>query len=106
MQNSRGGLLGRIGERTQQCNNPQFALRAQELCEARYGFTKSTQEIVSIHSVIEPIDEIFVDCSTTALSPGAGNTASLCLYEIEWSPLFVMAVTLYWMELLAGNFWW
>jgi len=31
----------------QQCNNPQFGLQAQKLCEARHSFTKSTQEVAS-----------------------------------------------------------
>ena len=70
-------------------NNPQFALRVQELCEARHGFAKLTQEIASIYSVInhsmqllasilrshiwlrkahEPEGQI-VDCCTTGWSP-------------------------------------
>ena len=32
----------------QKCNNPQLALWAEELCEARHGFAKSTQEIESV----------------------------------------------------------
>ena len=39
-------------------NNPQVALRAQQLCEARHGFAKSTQEVASRYSVIKPLDAI------------------------------------------------
>ena len=38
---------------------PQFALRAHELCEPRHGFAKSTQEIASRYSDNEPIDATF-----------------------------------------------
>ena len=60
-------------------SNPQVTLRAQQLCEARHGFAKSTQEVASRYSVIKPLDTTscvdfptvgqIVDCCTTGWSP-------------------------------------
>ena len=38
-----------------------------ELCEARHGFAKSTEEAASIYPVVEPIDEILATfCEATS----------------------------------------
>ena len=68
---------------------PHMALRAQELCEARHGFTKSTQKIASKYSVINHSTQLLASILRShvwlrkALKPG-GQTMDCC--TTGWSP--------------------
>ena len=53
-----------------------FALRAQEIREARDGLAKSTQEIASIYSFIEPIDAAWMVSLSTCGSAERMRAAS------------------------------
>ena len=111
-------------------NNPQFALRAQELCEAwhdfiqlsnqstqllasfcetRHGYAKSSQEVASIGSVTEYLDAIScVDFSKPHLASQSSwarrANSGLLHYWLEPFIFSWLAGTITFMRLWLSNF--